>query len=42
MDLADGRRTIAVSEDAAWMREMQRTELCGERVRVAGGVLRPG
>jgi acetyl-CoA C-acetyltransferase len=41
VDLADGRRTIAVSEDAAWMQEMQKRELCGEKVRVAGGVLHP-
>ena len=41
VDLADGRRTIAVTEDVAWMQEMQRTELCGESVRVAGGALYP-
>jgi acetyl-CoA C-acetyltransferase len=40
-DLADGSRTIAVSRDAEWLREMEATELCGRTVRVAGGVCYP-
>ena len=41
-DMADGSRTIAVSRDAEWLRELQATEGCGESVRVAGGDLYPG
>lgn len=41
VDLADGRRAIGVTTDGDWMQEMMRTELCGERVRVADGVLTP-
>ena len=36
LDLADGRRTLAASDDADWMASMQRTELNGTTVRVAG------
>ena len=39
--LLAGDFTIAVTDDAAWMQEMQKRELCGENVRVTGGVLHP-
>jgi acetyl-CoA C-acetyltransferase len=40
VDLDDGRRTLAGSDDAGWMERAQRVEQNGTRVRVAEGALR--
>jgi acetyl-CoA C-acetyltransferase len=37
-DLPDGRRALAASEDAALAEHALQRELCGEKLRLAGGV----
>ena len=39
VDLEDGRRTIGITRDAAWIAEMMEDELCRRRVRVSGSEL---